>query len=112
MVKFIFHLLDLSSGTVLLYQKLLEFNPVNLAPTTLCSYIFLLQELLFLGVSYWYLPLLPIVLPEAFGKVFSMLAACASRAAKTLSATGFLMAALVMAGASDVDVLLGCILST
>ncbi|GKC93758.1 hypothetical protein Tco_1159200, partial [Tanacetum coccineum] len=28
MVKFIFHLLDLSSGIVLLYQKLLEFNPV------------------------------------------------------------------------------------
>ncbi|GJX62276.1 hypothetical protein Tco_0295176 [Tanacetum coccineum] len=27
MVKFVFHLLDLSSGTVLLYQKLFEFNP-------------------------------------------------------------------------------------
>ncbi|GJW22691.1 hypothetical protein Tco_0033313 [Tanacetum coccineum] len=27
MVKFIFHLLDLSSGIILLYQKLLEFNP-------------------------------------------------------------------------------------
>ncbi|GJU48915.1 integrase, catalytic region, zinc finger, CCHC-type containing protein [Tanacetum coccineum] len=33
--------------------------------------------------------------------------ACASRAVATLSATSFLMAALVMAGASDVDVLLG-----
>ncbi|GJR07199.1 hypothetical protein Tco_0530183 [Tanacetum coccineum] len=29
MVKFIFHLLDLSSGTILLYQKLLEFTPGN-----------------------------------------------------------------------------------
>ncbi|GJV04292.1 hypothetical protein Tco_1337861 [Tanacetum coccineum] len=27
MVKFVFHLLDLSSGTILLYQKLLEFKP-------------------------------------------------------------------------------------
>ncbi|GJU60543.1 hypothetical protein Tco_1238309 [Tanacetum coccineum] len=44
--------------------------------------------------------------------VFAMLAAYASRAAETLSATSFLMAALVMAGASDVDVLLVGILST
>ncbi|GJR04526.1 hypothetical protein Tco_0527510 [Tanacetum coccineum] len=44
--------------------------------------------------------------------VFAMLAACASRAAKTLSETSFLMAARVMTGASDVDVLLGGILST
>ncbi|GJZ53320.1 hypothetical protein Tco_0608205 [Tanacetum coccineum] len=38
--------------------------------------------------------------------------ACASRAATTLSATSFLMATRVLAGASDVDVLLGGILST
>nr|GEX44488.1 hypothetical protein [Tanacetum cinerariifolium]GEZ99168.1 hypothetical protein [Tanacetum cinerariifolium] len=43
---------------------------------------------------------------------FAMLAACASRAAVTLSATNCLMEAGVMAGASDVDVLLGGILST
>ncbi|GJR13477.1 hypothetical protein Tco_1292425 [Tanacetum coccineum] len=30
MVKFVFHLLDLSSGIILLYQKLIEFNPGNL----------------------------------------------------------------------------------
>ncbi|GJZ90151.1 hypothetical protein Tco_0662078 [Tanacetum coccineum] len=35
MVKFIFHLLDLSSGTILLYQKLLEFNPGNLSSVQL-----------------------------------------------------------------------------
>ncbi|GJY91817.1 hypothetical protein Tco_0507599 [Tanacetum coccineum] len=45
-------------------------------------------------------------------KVFSMLAACASKAAATLSATSFLMAARVMASAADVDVLLGAILLT
>nr|GEY33627.1 hypothetical protein [Tanacetum cinerariifolium] len=38
MVKFVFHLLDLSSGTVLLYQKLLEFNPGKLENTnSVCS---------------------------------------------------------------------------
>ncbi|GKB97507.1 hypothetical protein Tco_0983644 [Tanacetum coccineum] len=42
MVKFVFHLLDLSSGTILLYQKLLEFNPV--ANFTLQSLIQLLRE--------------------------------------------------------------------
>nr|GEY22742.1 hypothetical protein [Tanacetum cinerariifolium] len=35
MVKFIFHLLDLSLGIILLYQKLLEFNPDNLSPVQL-----------------------------------------------------------------------------
>ncbi|GKC39475.1 hypothetical protein Tco_1051859 [Tanacetum coccineum] len=30
MVKSVFHLLDFSSGTILLYQQLLEFNPGNL----------------------------------------------------------------------------------
>ncbi|GJZ46171.1 hypothetical protein Tco_0593767 [Tanacetum coccineum] len=44
--------------------------------------------------------------------VFAMLAACASRAVVTLSATNFMMAARVMASASDVDILLGGILST
>ncbi|GKG23514.1 hypothetical protein Tco_0391550 [Tanacetum coccineum] len=44
--------------------------------------------------------------------VFAMVAACTSRAAKTLSATSFLMAASVMDGAADVDVLLRSILST
>nr|GFA33548.1 hypothetical protein [Tanacetum cinerariifolium] len=29
MVKLFFYLLDLSSGTILLYQKLLEFNPAD-----------------------------------------------------------------------------------
>nr|GEY43428.1 hypothetical protein [Tanacetum cinerariifolium] len=47
------------------------------------------------------------------GKIaFAMLVACASRAAVTLSATHCLMTARVMAGASDVEVLLGGILST
>nr|GEZ34200.1 hypothetical protein [Tanacetum cinerariifolium] len=44
--------------------------------------------------------------------VFAMLAACASRAATTLSATSCQMAARVIAGAADIDVLLGAILST
>nr|GEY31596.1 Gag-Pol polyprotein [Tanacetum cinerariifolium] len=44
--------------------------------------------------------------------VFSMVAACASRAAATLSAISCRMAARVMAGVSDVEVLLGAILST
>ncbi|GJZ99882.1 hypothetical protein Tco_0672433 [Tanacetum coccineum] len=35
--------------------------------------------------------------------VFTMVVACASRAAETLSATSFLMAARVMAGAADID---------
>nr|GEZ75100.1 hypothetical protein [Tanacetum cinerariifolium] len=38
--------------------------------------------------------------------VFAMVAACVFRAVTTLSATNFLMAARVMAGAADVDVLL------
>nr|GEU71240.1 zinc finger BED domain-containing protein DAYSLEEPER-like [Tanacetum cinerariifolium] len=54
-VKFVFKLLDLSPETVLLYQKLLEFNP---------------------GACLGFLFVLPI---------FSMLAACASRAAATRS---------------------------
>ncbi|GJR60841.1 retrovirus-related pol polyprotein from transposon TNT 1-94 [Tanacetum coccineum] len=45
--------------------------------------------------------------PELGLLVLAIVAACASRAVATLSATSFLMAALVMAGASDVDVLLG-----
>nr|GEW30018.1 hypothetical protein [Tanacetum cinerariifolium] len=44
--------------------------------------------------------------------VFAMVVACVSRAAATLSTTNFLMAARVMAGAADVDVLLGGIIST
>nr|GEV99296.1 hypothetical protein [Tanacetum cinerariifolium] len=44
--------------------------------------------------------------------IFSMLAACASRAAATLSATSCRIAAWVIAGAINVDVLLGAILST
>nr|GEW87839.1 hypothetical protein [Tanacetum cinerariifolium] len=44
--------------------------------------------------------------------VFTMVAACASRVAATLSAISCRMAARVMAGVSDVDVLLGAILST
>ncbi|GJT59591.1 hypothetical protein Tco_1003124 [Tanacetum coccineum] len=52
-------------------------------------------------------PLVPVFL-----SVFAMLAACASKAAATLSATSCRMASLVMAGAADVDVLLGGILST
>ncbi|GJT97266.1 F-box protein-like protein [Tanacetum coccineum] len=44
--------------------------------------------------------------------VFAMLAACASRAAATLSVISCRMAAWVIAGAADVDVLLGGILST
>nr|GEW81360.1 hypothetical protein [Tanacetum cinerariifolium] len=55
MVKFVFYLLDLSSGTILLYQKLLEFN----SGTSLGS---------------WFLFLL---------SAFAMLAACASRATAT-----------------------------
>nr|GFA23262.1 hypothetical protein [Tanacetum cinerariifolium] len=39
--------------------------------------------------------------------VLAIVAACASRAVATLSATSFLMAAYVMADASDVDILLG-----
>nr|GEV38368.1 reverse transcriptase domain-containing protein [Tanacetum cinerariifolium] len=45
-------------------------------------------------------------------KEFAMLASCASRAVATLSATSFIMAAWVIAGTADVDVLLGAILST
>ncbi|GJU53697.1 hypothetical protein Tco_1227411 [Tanacetum coccineum] len=37
MVKFVFHLLDLSSGTILRYQKLLEFNPDNLSSVTVAT---------------------------------------------------------------------------
>nr|GEZ53376.1 hypothetical protein [Tanacetum cinerariifolium] len=44
--------------------------------------------------------------------VFAMVAACAFRATATLSTISCRMAARVMAGVSDVDVLLGSILST
>ncbi|GKE52997.1 hypothetical protein Tco_1488153, partial [Tanacetum coccineum] len=49
----------------------------------------------------------PIVL-----SVFAMFVVCASRDMATLLATSCLMAACVMAGAADVNVLLGGILST
>nr|GEY74571.1 hypothetical protein [Tanacetum cinerariifolium] len=63
MVKFVLHLLDVSSGTVLLCQKLLEFNP---------------------GACSGFLFVLP---------VFSMRAACASKVAATRSSIGCQMAA-------------------
>nr|GFA78133.1 hypothetical protein [Tanacetum cinerariifolium] len=53
-----------------------------------------------------------IVIVVVVGEAFSMLVACASRAIVTLSTTSFLMAAWVMTGIADVDVLLGAILST
>ncbi|GKE23320.1 hypothetical protein Tco_1434832 [Tanacetum coccineum] len=55
-------------------------------------------------------PLVPVFLLVL--SVFAMLAACAFKAVATLSATSCRMAAKVMAGVSDVDVLLGGILST
>nr|GEZ89200.1 hypothetical protein [Tanacetum cinerariifolium] len=65
MLKFIFHLLDLSSRTILFYQKLLEFN---LGASLGSGFLFVLSA-------------------------FSMLAACASRAVVILSATRCLMEA-------------------
>ncbi|GJX16342.1 hypothetical protein Tco_0217174 [Tanacetum coccineum] len=55
-------------------------------------------------------PLVPVFLLVL--SVYAMLAACAFKAVATLSATSCRMASKVMAGVSDVDVLLGGILST
>nr|GEW97999.1 retrovirus-related Pol polyprotein from transposon TNT 1-94 [Tanacetum cinerariifolium] len=76
MVKFVFHLLDLSLGTILFYQTLLEFNP----GASLSSGFLLALS------------------------AFFMVAAYVSRAVATLSTTSFLMAAEFIGGASDVDV--------
>nr|GEZ32508.1 hypothetical protein [Tanacetum cinerariifolium] len=92
-------------GTIFPCQKLLEFNPGKL------SLVQLLQENTdSVGSNQWISPTAPSEPLKL--KAFAMLAACASIAAETLSATNYLMAARVMAGALDVDVLLGGILST
>ncbi|GKB07178.1 hypothetical protein Tco_0835411 [Tanacetum coccineum] len=114
MVKFVFHLLDPSLGTLLLYQKLLEFNPGNLssvqllrentnsvrsnqrisliAPSELLKLIGwqLMNSLYlhFLATGDYLSPVFLLVL-----SAFAIIADCASRAAVTLSATSFLMAA-------------------
>ncbi|GKD49788.1 hypothetical protein Tco_1278764, partial [Tanacetum coccineum] len=62
------------------------------------------------GIVVVVVPLVPVFLLVL--SVFAMLAACAFKAVATLSATSCRMAAKVMAGVSDVDVLLGGILST
>ncbi|GJY92818.1 hypothetical protein Tco_0508600 [Tanacetum coccineum] len=87
MVKFVFHLLDLSSGIILLYHKLLEFNPDNL------SSVQLLQENTDSVRSNQRIrvPAGPVFLLGLL--VLAIVAAYASRATATLSSTSFLMAA-------------------
>nr|GEZ48078.1 hypothetical protein [Tanacetum cinerariifolium] len=65
MVKFVFHLLDLDPGTILLYQKFLEFNP---------------------GASLGSGFLLAL-------SAFAMVATCVFRVMTTLSTTSYLMEA-------------------
>nr|GEW05108.1 hypothetical protein [Tanacetum cinerariifolium] len=117
MVKFIFHLLDLSSGTILLYQKLLEFNPCNIvsffypnrlskgihqdrassvkvpvANFTLQSSMQLLRENTnSVRSNQWISPTAPSEPLKL--KAFAMLAAYVSRATATRSSISFRMAA-------------------
>ncbi|GKD34417.1 hypothetical protein Tco_1249926 [Tanacetum coccineum] len=102
MVKFVFHLLDLSSRTVLLYQKLLEFNPGNLVSFFYPNSSLKLADKA--NSSFRTFEVDKLAAHELFVATFScymsfswsggiMLVAYASRAAKTLSATSFLMAA-------------------
>nr|GEV71648.1 hypothetical protein [Tanacetum cinerariifolium] len=84
-VEFIFHFLDLSSRTILICQEPFQFIPPGQG---------------IIGVSLGLVFLLGLL-------VFSILAACASRAEAIPSAISCRMAAKVMAGVSDVNVLLG-----
>nr|GEX20233.1 hypothetical protein [Tanacetum cinerariifolium] len=84
----VFDIIKLSTRTILIGQEPFQFSPGDLVGL-------LYSNRFVIGI-----------LPGQGILVFSMLTACAYRAAKTLSATSFLMSSRFMAGASDIDVLL------
>ncbi|GKB00713.1 hypothetical protein Tco_0828706, partial [Tanacetum coccineum] len=92
-VKFFFYFSDFNLRIILVRHKPFELSPGDL-----------------IGLFYSHSSFKPA--DKANCSFRTIVAACVSRAVVTLLATSFLMEALVMAGASDVDVLLGGILST
>ncbi|GJU95777.1 hypothetical protein Tco_1320533 [Tanacetum coccineum] len=111
MVKFIFYLLDFSSGTIFLYQKFIEFNlvfdtvamgkhrlsslkPADTSDSSFCTFkvdSLAAHELFVVTLScYWSFSFSGV--PIGIVNIFHV-SGCASRDAVTLSATSFLIAA-------------------